>query len=377
MIMASDVKSMLLFLILTQIILLTTPTKNCYHGSYRVKKPPFNDCAGYRNCEPGYYCVDGVRSICPEGVYGDLANLNSPSCSGICPEGYYCPSGTVVPTSFVCGNSSLYCPTGSHKPLLVPQGYYSIDSKGSNTLNENIRSGIRQCSFGNYCEDGVMRKCPAGKYGNQVNLQSKDCSGVCPEGFYCPEGTKLPHQYPCSNDTRIYCPEGSEMPSSVGLGFYTERSSQSVVVGGGYTSQTICPRGSYCISGVRYLCPAGRYGGNIQSINSSCTALCRGGFYCPAGSSLSTQFQCDATDIYCPEGSPAPIPVTTGYYTTSHQGNDSTVISYTVDGTLIQGWARTIQSICTPGYFCEKGNEFIISPPRLVFLIGIVQKYTY
>lgn len=343
--------------------------QNCYDGSYRVKQAPFNNCAGYRDCEPGYYCVDGVRIACPAGVYGNSSSLNSPSCSGPCPPGYFCPPGTKAPTSFVCGNSSVYCPLGSALPLPVPSGHYSIDISGSNILNHNIRVSVAQCTFGTYCENGVKRHCPAGTYGNRLGLNSSTCSGGCPEGFYCPEGTKLEHQYPCANESSIYCPAGTDAPVPVGLGYFTVQSDESRTVGGGYTSQTICPRGSYCIGGVRSLCPAGRYGGNIQSINSSCSGICRGGYYCPTGSSLSTQFQCDATDVYCPPGSPAPIPVSIGYYTTSHQGNDSTVITYSVDGNVVQGWARTTQAICTPGYFCEKGRQ---PSPLLLFLLLLI-----
>lgn len=342
--------------------------QNCYDGSYRVKQAPFNNCAGYRDCEPGYYCVDGVRIACPAGVYGNSSSLNSPSCSGPCPPGYFCPPGTKAPTSFVCGNNSVYCPLGSALPLPVPSGHYSIDISGSNILNDNIRVSVAQCTFGTYCENGVKRNCPAGTFGNRLGLNTSSCTGVCPEGFYCPEGTKLEYQYPCANDSSIYCPAGTDAPVSVGLGYYTVQSEESRSVGGGYTSQTICPRGSYCLGGVRSLCPAGRYGGNIQSINSSCSGICRGGYYCPAGSALSTQFQCDATDVYCPPGSPAPIPVSIGYYTTSHQGNDSTVITYSVDGNVVQGWARTAQAICTPGYFCEKGK-----PPVCPQSLGLLK----
>lgn len=336
----------------------TSDTASCYDGAYRVALPPFNNCAGFRNCEPGYFCVDGIRSICPAGVYGNSSSLNSPACSGVCPAGYFCPAGTVSPTSFVCGNSSLYCPEGSTKPLSVPEGFYSVDRSGSNLFNDNIRENIVQCSFGTFCQNGKMEKCPAGTFGNVVGLSTISCADTCPEGFYCPIGTKLPYSYPCLNDTRVYCPQGSDAPIPVGLGYYTKRSQISTQTGGGYTSETICPLGSFCINGRRYLCPAGRYGGQIQMVNSSCSGLCRAGFYCPEGSFISTQYQCDSTDVYCPIGSAAPSLVATGYYTTSHSGNDSLLISYSVDGNEFRGWARSEQAICNPGYYCVKGVRY-------------------
>lgn len=238
---------------------------------------------------------------------------------------------------------------------MVPLGYYSVDLSGSNIVNENIRSAVLPCPFGTYCDRGKKWKCPAGKFGNQIGLSTPACSGVCPEGFYCPEGSTLPHSYPCANDSRVYCPLGSDQPYLVGQGYYSVKSEASVQLAGGYTSQEACPRGSYCIDGIRSFCPAGRYGTNSQSTNASCSGPCRGGYFCPPGSFLSTQVQCDRTDVYCPEGSPQPIPVAVGYYTAGHEGNLTLSATYSLDGNMFQGWARDQQNICEPGFFCEKG----------------------
>ena len=50
---------------------------------------------------------------------------------------------------------------------------------------------------------GCDHKCAAGHYGNAPNLASSTCSGPCPKGHYCPEGTVLP----------VPCPEGTRMPN--------------------------------------------------------------------------------------------------------------------------------------------------------------------
>lgn len=39
------------------------------------------------------------------------------------------------------------------------------------------------------------------------------------------------------------------------------------------------------------------------------------GYYCPVGSISARQLACGNHDVYCPEGSRAPVPVLTGYYT--------------------------------------------------------------
>lgn len=47
-------------------------TSSCYIGSYRVTKEPYSKCAGWRICDPGYFCpgVEGIRKPCPPGTYG-------------------------------------------------------------------------------------------------------------------------------------------------------------------------------------------------------------------------------------------------------------------------------------------------------------------
>jgi hypothetical protein len=41
----------------------------CFVGSYRVFLPPYNSCAGFRDCPRGSYCVGGVKRVCPAGRY--------------------------------------------------------------------------------------------------------------------------------------------------------------------------------------------------------------------------------------------------------------------------------------------------------------------
>merc|ERR1719163_1436630 len=53
-----------------------------------------NRMTAQRQCEPGYYCVAGIRRICPAGRYGGVAGLSSAECSGVCARGHYCPKGT-------------------------------------------------------------------------------------------------------------------------------------------------------------------------------------------------------------------------------------------------------------------------------------------
>jgi hypothetical protein len=65
----------------------------------------------------------------------------------------------------------------------------------------------------------------------------------------------------------VYCPIGSSYPLKVSGGYYT--------IGGDSNNRTRygqleCPVGSYCIGGIMYLCPKGRYGNTTgQSLKGS------------------------------------------------------------------------------------------------------------
>ena len=39
-------------------------------------------------CAPGTYCLQGVSSPCPPGVYGSTFQLSTAACSGRCSPGY-------------------------------------------------------------------------------------------------------------------------------------------------------------------------------------------------------------------------------------------------------------------------------------------------
>ena len=171
-----------------------------------------------------------------------------------------------------------------------------------------------------------------GTAGGDVDMREM-VSVSCSAGFYCPL-TAGPQNLtlPCGMTPPHYCPENHSHPLSTGLGYYatgfvmqssmtalTDFASGSVKVGG-FTSQTQCPRGSYCVDGVRLPCAAGRYGSTVANTNSSCSGLCTEGYFCPEGSSSPKQFPCgtDAT-VFCPRGSESPTAVSRSYYTHGYE----------------------------------------------------------
>lgn len=359
---------------------------SCYNGTYVVSDPPYGVCSGFRTCSLGHYCIDGKMKPCPAGTYGNTVGLFSKVCSGACPEGYYCPEKTIIPMK--CGSEHVYCPLGSSFPLKVPLGYYSFGNPNSHAVVTEVQHGVRICERGHYCRDGRRESCAGGRYGVSEGLSDPNCTGVCPMGFYCPPSSIYPTSRPCNpNNPKEFCPEGSEHPSSVFKGYYAVNNTLLLGAGGGFADQRICPMGSYCIDGLRFLCPAGRFGDILGSVNASCSDACLVGFYCPPGSISKIQIPCGSNHQYCPESSAYPTPVSAGHYTVtlSQISNiDDVNFNYTTEPDF-DGWnywanndhnyqiieraenaslgaysklyyynsmRKGNQTICEPGYYC-------------------------
>eukprot|EP01041_Mallomonas_annulata_P005102 gene5102-10210_t len=310
------------------------------------------------DCEPGNYCLNGIRHPCSPGTYGTSWRESRPACEGLCPEGYYCPAGSNRERMRDCGGTHLYCPMGSPAPLVVPSGYYSDPS--DNTPPDN-RYRILLCPPGYWCGgDGVKYPCVAGVYGGRYGLTSKDCDGPCHAGYYCVEASTTPTHTVCGNSS-VYCPRGSPVPRRVHSGFYGVYTGDNAGSLGywdkdnmTYSAELPCEPGYYCIDGIKYPCFFNwRYGMNI----STCVGQCAKGHYCPSylvpqpDAPTSTiwprkphtradDFECGNVDLYCPQGSPYPLQVTGGYYSI---------------GGGVDNRTRWDQVICPLGSYCVGG----------------------
>lgn len=218
-------------------------------------------------------------------------------CTGLCPEGYYCPKNSTNPKQFPC-----------------PAGRFGA------TKGLTDASCTAETPLGHYSRAGAAAptKCPAGYYGNSTGLADSHCStdcwegrcapSLCAEGFYCPEGSVQEDQYSCG-DINHYCPVGSGAPLLVQAGHYSvgPRTQEGVVgtpakikengmLGEMHrVDQKLCERGHFCVAGRRSKCPAGRYGNNEGLVNEYCNGNCyTGGYYCPEGTVNTTSFRCPA-----------------------------------------------------------------------------------
>ena len=380
----------------------------CPAGTYGAV-PGLGDAACSAPCPLGSYCPAGsVQPVpCPAGRFGDSIGLVDATCStdcwlggcneqtNLCQAGYFCPKGSISSTQLTCGGADRYCPAGSAAPVLVSDGYYTVGPFP--VENEFTRvdqlpceagfycsGGVRYpcpagtfgafpgltgpacsgvCPLGHYCPEGSVNAtrfaCPAGRYGGTVGLTDASCSGLCSAGYYCPAGSISATQIECavavtetlsaqevaqlqqsstpleqlseglltssgytsflvnningnysavlrsslygSNSTAIvnvlllsqpnsvYCPEGAALPVPALPGFFTAGGTKNT-----RSQQIPCKAGSYCSQGMAQGCPAGRYGRTARLMDANCTGLCAKGYYCPTGSTASTQNPCPA-----------------------------------------------------------------------------------
>jgi hypothetical protein len=190
---------------------------------------------------------------------------------------------------------------------------------------------VDNCGY--HAKTGIRRKCPTGRYGASYGLTSKDCSGFCLEGHYCPEVSTSPTALQCGGPT-LFCPAGSAQPQTVQSGYYT--------IGGNDTNtrvmERLCEPGFWCADGLKYLCLPGYYGDTYGQIHSNCSGPCLPGYLCPEGSTAPNEIMCGDPNKYCPANSHIPVPVVAGFYSVG--GDEST---------------RSSQEQAPPGYFAFDG----------------------
>ncbi|RLN87726.1 hypothetical protein BBJ28_00020060, partial [Nothophytophthora sp. Chile5] len=316
-------------------------------------------------CEKGYTCSAGVRSPCPAGSYGDQEMETRATCTGVCTAGFYCPLASRNSTALVCGHANVFCPSGSVVPTPVWLGYYSIRSAVDGELlpsasgfealsvvstgeqaamNEAIRDAQRLCEPGSFCRGGRKFPCPAGHNGDQPGEVSPRCTGRCSRGYYCPEGSTSSRQRECGGDALI-CRSGSPQPVLIPLGYYS--------IGVTNTTrffQRPCELGYFCMSGIKYQCPAGTYGASSGLTTPRCSGRCAAGYYCPSYPELpsvsSRQKECGNASVYCPEGSGnSPRLVPSGYFSVLTEDSVDDGRNATQSGV----------EICPRGFYCRQG----------------------
>ncbi len=200
-----------------------TNSINCGNGKYTNLQGQ-TSC---NNCEAGYQCANGIRTVCVAGTY---SQANASTCE-TCPKGYYC-SGASDRTQ--CVGFEYQSLTGQTSCQNCPLGYYV----------SNDRTSCNICEVGYACAgDGVRNQCPPGSYTNTTGLQA--CI-PCPAGYVCSGGSNL---------------------SQCSAGTYSANESA--------TSCTTCPAGYYCLGGTNLTsCSNGYYSTTTGASSSNTCVTC-------------------------------------------------------------------------------------------------------
>ena len=349
-------------------------------------------------CNAGTYCINGTQFQCPAGRYGATNGLSSSECSGPCEAGSYCPTSSVRKNQKNCTNPSVFCPTGSVRPLPVHTGYYSIGNKGyklQGDLTNKCHPGYKEIRSSEVCREAALDL-----NSSFVSVLS-DSSAPAGCVFKKLENTLFYNSHPTTPS--LY----PSRPEVYGWHQVCE------IDGTLRTKEIHCEQGHWCSGGKRYECPSGRYGATLGLTTPSCSGQCAAGFYCPTASIEATQNQCGSANVYCPEGSSSPTHVLQGYHTvvTSRSETNASVFTpnvaalYTKEVALEirpffascvnasnytqcrNSWnpvrefvvvedpdstmnIRSAQVQCTPGYYCIEGIRYICPAGRYGSLYG-------
>ncbi|XP_064629316.1 zonadhesin-like [Lineus longissimus] len=391
----------------------TAPTGKCLAGhicflNALADEPVFNNnTEGNRTlilwgdqCQPGHFCPEGALMMipCPKGTYnayfrgvseensckvcnpGQYCNttgLERPT--GLCDAGYFCKEGAWRPnpindtTGDVCPKK-YYCPLGTTKPRPCSAGYHANYTGLKNCILCPARFLCYPgrdpviCPRGWYCQGpglvnatGLMHAGYWSRRRSTIPTPGDDDNpdyGICPKGFYCPEGSRAP--IPCPHGTYGFrkgygsldkceaCPPGKACPwkNMTGpgpdclQGYYCTGRSPSVKPSNASYGD-ICPSGHKCLtaSSSPDPCPPGTY----QDLcgQSECKT-CLKGFHC--GENTTSPVICPVGH-YCPQGTKGGehepcVPGTFNNLTGMHQ------------------WQYCLD--CPPGHYCDK--EAAIKP---------------
>ncbi|XP_033971267.1 zonadhesin-like [Trematomus bernacchii] len=308
----------------------------CTNGTYG-ESPGLRDASECAQCPEGEYCYSQEPQEQP---------ITRPT--GICPDGHYCPRGTGYPLTYPCqagqyrnntlghsGEACVLCPSrhycdrpGTHMPAVCPQGFYCPEgTSAAEPCPEGTYSSRSALSNGSECSS-----CAGGQYCTSVGLSEP--SGSCKERFYCREGAKS--ATPADGPTGGLCPVGSYCPPA--------SSSPLPCPSGTFSNSTGLSRPEECVS-----CPPGFY--CLGSNNTSPSGPCFPGFYCTGGSASPVQSEAEegyytleraARQQPCPLGTHQP-----------RRGAQSCVECQ--GGRLCNQTALSRPPMCPKGHFCPPG----------------------
>nr|XP_057935999.1 SCO-spondin isoform X4 [Doryrhamphus excisus] len=328
-------------------------------------------------CPRGFYCpgggIDPNPVPCPNGTYSEYPALRDVSecvpcpkgkyCysqqpeerpitmpTGLCPDGHYCPLGTGYPYSYPClagqyrsnaaghsGEVCVSCPfrhycgkPGVHTPAVCPQGFYCPEGSSS-------AQPCPEGSFGSHSalgDEAECSPCGGGRYCTGVGLAEP--TGICEGRFYCREGSKF--ATPVDGNTGGFCPPGSYCPPASSSPFPCPPGTFSNVSGLSRPEDCVrCPPGLYCLG----------------SNNTSPSGRCSPGYYCTSGSASPTQNEAEQGH-YTLGGASRPEPCPLGTFQPD-QGATSCIACQ--GGRLCNQTGLSQPLLCPKGHYCPLASS--------------------
>ena len=151
----------------------------------------------------------------------------------------------------------------------------------------------------------------------------------CQEGFYCPTGSKIFNELPCTDG--YYCVRATPLPEPCPNGTYGVPGASLSNI----NECTKCDAGHYC-NGVGLTKPSGE---------------CEPGYFCPVGSNSKTMYEC-SKGYHCPKKSDKEVMCNKGFY------QDETKQQFCKEcpeGSYCESSGPvSIPKSCPPGNFCQR-----------------------
>jgi len=296
--------------------------------------------------------------------------------SGSCPSGYTKKGSLLSLTQFECKPSA----SGNY---YLNSGVCTLCSQGnwcsfSTTTGLHTKTACAANTYNNGYGASSSTACLACPVGETSSMGASACAG-CPAGWFSSGGVCQV----CGDDNHYSTGGAVGSCSEVTPGYYSELGTATT-----RQKQTICPAGSYCSSGVKSLCSPGQYTdilgqtscsncacgryGTGGSTTSACTGQCSADYYCPEGSTSSTQNSCSSGYTSaagsCASGNCVTCPAgqyssngncydcgDNNHYSSAGAVGSCTEVSSGYYSELGTATTRQKQTICPAGSYCSSG----------------------
>lgn len=254
-------------------------------------------------CPQGHYCPEGsvLPLPCPVGTYNDLLGQDAEGDCKKCPATLYCDEEGMVAANtqkkcaagYLCteGADSAYpielVNRGSDNNRKCPKGHYCTQGA---TSSSSCNSGTYQNSYG----QSSCKTCPPGYYCGSTGIET--VTTTCAAGYTCFEGAT--QNNPTDGVKGDLCPIGSKCAAGSAKALDCEDGKKTTTTGNAVCNN--CDAGFYCIKSVEYDCPYRRYcpAGSVRG------QICDAGTYNDDSKKLGMASQCKACPArqYCIDG---------------------------------------------------------------------------